>query len=258
MENDNREYLVKAPTYQEVLITFTANEIYTLNKIGNVLAILDVSGSFKLSIDEQTESDMRAGITFKMGPGERFRKVRFRETAGAVGNITVAVADGEIYDARANITGNTPVINAPAPNDSLQVDLIAADPGLVALAAAIVANQNNDETKRSHLTTLEGATFAFFNGNATEQTVVAAGANLNGIIIRYAQLFLRSPDDDCYIGINDGASKLIVGHKDTGSAAETMNAHFEIRDIFIPAGVALVAKAETASSDTIDMWYEVL
>ena len=255
MENGNQEYLAKAPTYKEVLITFAANDIYTLNNVGNVLAILDVSGSFKLSIDEQTESDMRAGITFKMPAGKQFRKVRFRETAGAVGNITIAVADGEIYDARANITGNTPVINAPAPNQSLQVDMIAADPGLVALANTLVTALQASQSLGARYADLSGATYSSVTGSAedTYTTLVTAGANTGGVLIHACSFYVDQTDDLCHLRI-DG-SDVVFGTEEIG-ASNDRSYYAMPYPVKIPAGVSVEVLAE--GSSRIRTWYEVL
>lgn len=243
----------RIPTYKELLIPFAANESHVINRLSNVLTILDVSGGpFQMSINEGEESDIRAGITFKMPENQQMRSIRFRETGGSTGNIRVALADGEIFDSRSSVSGNIAIVNAASPNESIQVDLLAADPGIAALITALQASVD----LRSRLTDLSNAAYTFRESEGSEQTIVAAGANTNGIILHLCTLMADDSSSYYYVGINDGATKIICGWENNGGAS---NAHMitQVRDIFIPAGVALVSRVNSGNGGAA-LWYEVL
>jgi hypothetical protein len=270
----------RIPTYKEFSIVLAANQTRVLNVFGTTLTILGQSGVGEIRIDDGSPSNIRAGITFKMPASiddqgrivqERFSRVTFTETAGAGFNMTLAIADGDIYDARSVISGDTPVLNAAAPNDSLQVDLLAADPGLVALAAALggnlataISNQTAainaalqaSNSLRSRLTSLASTSYSRRNNEATEQTIVASGTNVNGIIVRHAHIAIEAVlAQYAYFGINDGATKIFLGRDENGAAVDGFPS---IRDLFIPAGVNLVSRISGTGDAIGYIWYQVL
>lgn len=265
------------PKYETTTIALSANGTYTLNADFTTLAILDLSGAAKMTLNDKSESDCDAGIQLAAPPGGRFFSVTFRETAGAAATIRVALSFGAVRDSRFTASGNLNIQNAAAPNDELQVktkagtsllaNLAAADAGLVALAASIkgsdtlttlIAALREDQQLRAPLTTLAGATHA---GNITigsEQTIVASGTNTSGIILRTVSIACSANFKNAYVGINDGASKPIIGIQPSTAGNTEGNPGFTFaKNIFIPAGVALVAY-RTDSKATINLWYEVL
>lgn len=245
------------PVYNEVNISLAANAEYALNRTFDAINIIDLSGSVEMQINDGTPSTCRAGIGFRMPQGDNdVYRATFRETGGSTATLTIATAKGEIQDNRASFAGNQSVQNAAAPNDSLQVDLLAADPGLVALLTGIVANQNSDEDKRKGLTTLEGASYhQQFNDGGTPTTIVSTAANTAGIIIRFANISLFD-NTTCYLGLDGTPNEAIIGNG-TSSHGTSRGAAFQCRDIFVPAGRGLIASAP--SNDTVvNVWYEVL
>lgn len=99
--------------------------------------------------------------------------------------------------------------------------------------------------KRKALTTLEGASFASINNTTT--TLVTAGANVNGIIIRRAL---------CIATTVGGSGSLNVGGN---SLCAVSGADYKdsVENVRIPAGVALAATSSSAGMSVL-VWYEVL
>ncbi len=246
------------PAYKEVLFSLAANASYTLNRVGDVVAFLSVSGGpYVMQIDDGEESDVRAGITYKMPPGSNFRRLVFRDTGGVGGDIRIAIARGSITDARSTITGSFPVQNAEPPDNILDVQLAAADAGLVALyadlatdLAAIIANQNDDAAKRAALNTFSGATYRT-NSGIEDAEVVSAAANTSGIIIRRAWI-IQKGGTPIETNIKAGGN-IICGTKSVDLAYWDA-----IEKYFIPAGVNLSSKTTHATTSFTFLWYEVL
>jgi hypothetical protein len=234
------------PRYNVTQVTLAANGIYTLNQTFDMIAILELSGSAVLSFNDQTESDCDAGIQFRAPLGGRFSRVSFRETAGAACNIRVLTAFGNVSDSRSNISGNLSVQNAASPNDSLEVNLLAADAGLVALANAIIAAHREDTLLRARLTTLAGATYSRTSDTGSQE-IVSAAANTAGVIIRRAVCHSDALEAHLSIG----------GNVLLGADGDDATGHYELENYFVPAGVAIAAVAES-STDFVDIWYEVL
>lgn len=114
---------------------------------------------------------------------------------------------------------------------------------LTALEALLV----NDETLRKPLTTLAGASYASVSGSSS--TVVTAGANTNGVIIRFAQV-VNGGSGNCSLSIDGN----VVIRCDGGSAGLQRE---QIRDIFVPAGQAVAIQSSVAAA-RVHILYEVL
>lgn len=241
------------PVYRETLIALGPNGIYRLNRTFDTFVIIDLVGNIEISINDAEFTVCRAGVGYTMPGGKKITSLVVRETAGSTANVNIATADGAIQDNRASFAGNLAVVNAAAPNQILHVDLAATDPGLLALAAAIIANQNNDADKRAHLTTLAGATFATAAVNAAEQTIVASGTNVNGIIVRRAWTVRGASDKPAYFGA--GAGQPFVGWATTNNVNQSVDS---CENIFIPPGVALVSHTGNDARSICHIWYEVL
>lgn len=129
--------------------------------------------------------------------------------------------------------------------DTLDVSDTDGQAAIAAVEAAVDdvnALLQDDEALRAPLTTLENASY----GNAG--TLVSSGANVNGVIIRTASL--------CSGTQATGAASVTAG----GSAIAQVGGNYTslfIKDVFIPAGVAL-AVSNSGSASSVNVWYEVL
>ena len=176
------------PVYIERTVTLVADQIIDFNVTCERVNILEVTGDVDIRINDGNISTCRGGIGFSVPGGLRITRVTFVETASAGASVTFAFSNGDIQDNRASFSGDQTVKNAASPNHSLQVDMIAADPGLVALAAELKgsgtprsledvysiissANSNvytgffNDTSSRSRLTTFDGASHHLETGS---------------------------------------------------------------------------------------------
>lgn len=167
--------------------------------------------------------------------------VQFTNPTGGDITITFSLAIGEVFDRRLSVTGNIAVVNGTLPfvvdeNTQLQ---------------ALLQNHND---LASPLTTIEGATNVRVTGTASA-TLVTAGANTNGIIIRtlYGQVSTRSNTGSAVLTVTAGTRDII--HMTSGNQChESMFA----KDIEIEAGVALSYNMTDAlSGSVLCMNYEV-
>lgn len=273
------------PVYKETPITLAANGTFTLFRTCDLVAIIELVGTLEMSINDAEFSTIRGGIIFTMPnalEGEdvmKITKLTFRETASAPANLVIATADGNVQDNRASFAGNLPVVNAAAPNESVQVDLIAADPGLVALAASINANidvevqaqtasiNSNIDTElaavitalqasnslRNRYTSLASATQVDHSNTGGEIDVVSAAANTNGILVKIASCHTHDDDLVCYYSAGTGNPFVGLGLALSGGVQPTV---YDIRDVHIPAGTAL--RVNSAANTSAFIWYQVL
>lgn len=249
----------EVPVYKEFPIALAANGDYTLFVTGNVMNIIDLSGSLKISINDGPESTARAGIGYTMPEGKVFNRIRFREFAAGAATITIATALGQIQDNRASFAGNQSVQNASIPNDELQVKtkggttlataLASGDPGIAAAIAALQASNS----LRERYTSLASATYRRGVNEAAETTIVTGGANVNGILVKLAKCYKEGAANDCYFAA--GAGNVFCGFQ-IGATTSITQVDTE-RNIFIPAGVALISKA-TSTTNYNAIWYQVL
>jgi len=238
-------------TYFETALAFTANAEYTLNRTCDRFNIIEYVGAIEVSINDGPFSVCRGGIGYQMPPGGVIHKLKFRETAGSTANIIVATAFGEIDDNRASFAGNLPVVNAALPNDSLRVDLIAADPGLVALANAITSALQASADLRSRLTPM--VTYAEAEGALTITELVSAAANTNGVIIHRCRTEINTTSGTREVYLVMGAGDdLLCGVKNGPGGVGTDVAN----NLFIPSGNRVRYLSSTACN--IYIWYEVL
>ena len=248
----------KFPSYQTLSVTLGANGIYTVNQTFDSFAVLESSGSMKMSLNEQSESDFDAGIQMRAPANKAFTSMRLRETAGAAANFRLLLSFGDVRDSRANISGNVSVQNAAAPNDSLLVDMAAADAGLVALAAslntaadadfsALITALQASNALRNRYTSLDGASYASYTGSSSAD-IVAAGTNTNGILVKLARV---GSSDGQVTRLNFNGNTICGYEKDNGS-----NIWAEIRDVYLPSGSALAYVSPT--NGYVQVRYEVL
>ena len=241
----------RVPTYRERLLEFAANQTIQFPVVGDFIAFIDIAGTFQMSLDEGPVSDIRAGITFKMPPGETFKTVRFTETAGATGNIRFVVARGEVLDARASISGNVSVQNAASPNDSLQVDLLSTDPGIVVLKELL--DQTNN-AMRAPLRDLTNATFVNITNNTSDAytDIITAAANTGGILIHRASIGGAISSE---IRLRIGTDHLIG--QGTSTSARFYGDYQVIENVILKSGVAL-QYASVSDNFVLQVAYELL
>lgn len=202
---------------------------------------LEANGPFSVSINNGQELYFASGIQYTAPGLEDFQEFALINKSGGPVTVTMAWGFGELTDNRLTATGNLSVINAPA--TVLKVD---DDESQVTLAA-ILAMLGNDRLQRETLTTLQGATLVSVL-NATT-TVVTAGANVNGVIIRSVNLFSGS-NVTAYLQI--GATKLLQTGYSSGAAVNC-----ERMNLFIPPGNQIILSGGNTSSGG-NMAYEVL
>lgn len=141
------------------------------------------------------------------------------------------------------------------PVEIIDDDLIAAiqdvEQSVDEAKADIVAMLQNDQSQRPGLTTLAGASYAS-QVSAGTNNVVTAGANLNGVIIRHFHWEGQ---------VNGGYAQLRAGGNVIAGGAGLTTASGvgtgTIRDLFIPAGVAVDIVVATGDAGGY-LWYEVL
>ena len=202
---------------------------------------LEANGPFYVSVNNGQEMYFASGIQYTAPGLEDFQEYALINKSGAPVTVTMAWGFGELTDNRLTATGNLSVINAPA--TKLDVD----DADTQTALASILAMLQNDELQRKPLTTLQGATLVSVL-NATT-TVVTAGANVNGVIIRSINLFSGS-NVTAYLQI--GATKLLQTGYSSGAAVNC-----ERENIFVPAGNQIIISGGNAASGG-NMAYEVL
>lgn len=259
------------PVYKETPLTLLASGTLTLHRTCDNVAFIELSGAIEMSINDADFSTVRGGIIYKMPPEQKITKMTFREITGLSGaNFTIATADGDIQDNRASFAGNLPVINAAAPNDSLQVDMLAADPGLVALAAALRgAGAVTLEDLRTQLRN-NAATIAAFSrapaidlsghsshsaAGAGTQTVVTAAANTNGILLSLA--VIGSTWNGASSGYRmTGAGTWIVGGP--GSSTSITGRQWLAHPVIIPAGQDFISETGGSGVSITASHYKVL
>ena len=264
------------PIYVERAVTLVADQIIDFNVTCEKVTILEVTGDVDIRVNDGDVSTCRGGISFAVPPGLRITRVTFIETASASASVTFAFSNGDIQDNRASFAGDQTVKNAASPNHSLQVDMIAADPGLVALASSITGSGTprtiedlynyftllyariyvlvyDDEVLRSRLTTFDGSSHHYETGSSAETTIVASGTNTAGIIVRHACCSRYGNGDRCYL--STGAGNVIIGNK-TAPGSTANPTVIATRDILIPSGVALTCRADNNSE--VNVTYEVL
>lgn len=215
---------------------------------GQYVRCLEASGPFYISINGGSDLFFASGIQWRADGLETFSEFHLINKSGAPVTVTLAWGFGEYTDGRLTATGNLTVVNAPASvlkvdDDESQVHLAAINGNIADIEALLI----NDRLKRSPLTTLQGATLVSVL-NATT-TVVTAGANVNGVIIRSINLFSGS-NVTAYLQI--GATKLLQTGYASGAAVNC-----DRENIFVPAGNQIIISGGNTSSGG-NMAYEVL
>lgn len=242
----------KIPTYREYNITLAANGFHDLQTVGNAVNVIALSGAARIRINDGTPADARAGIGYKMPGMSAFNRIRVEESAGGAAVVTLGIAYGDIQDNRASFAGNQSVQNASIPNDELQVKtkvgttlataLAAADPGLAALIAALQASTS----LRTRLTSVSGTKLEVVGVGAGPITLVASGANLNGVILDLVNV-------SC-----GGSDEFFLSVGGTNIWGVPQNIVLDLRDIFVPAGLAIAYGSSVGTVNFARFTYRVL
>lgn len=237
----------------EAPMTIAAGESYEL-KFGyqscNFLRVAVANAAFRIRLDDTYEVNAAAGKKFNTSP-ENFSKVEVINTSG--GNLTfqLEIGTGEISSDEVVIsnTVNTSDANTLAAIQNMDANTQAALEEVEDLF-------KDDRLKRSPMTTLQGASYASQAG-AGSQTLVTAGANVNGIIIRHALVHSTSASNAVIVsaGIKLNGNKFLW--------AEGTNANHQMylteKDIFVPPGQSLAIEVTGAIAYCrVDIYYEVL
>lgn len=118
--------------YLEYSGNLTANELQKVSLAGKTLAILDISGSIRLKVDNNETTRIRAGMSFKLPDG--FEDLYFEETAGATASFIIAVSIGDIFDNRLSVnstlnvkSGDTLENPAAVSVGTVATQIVAAD-----------------------------------------------------------------------------------------------------------------------------------
>lgn len=168
--------------------------------------------------------------------------------------IEVTQSDSEwTYDPRDDIFIDS--IASPVEIDSttpIKVDDDATQTAIAALSTNLSDLLKNDDQKRNALTTLAGASYAEVSNGTT--VVVAAGANLNGIVLRRGFITSSANISGVAASIKFGTQHLLALIGNSVTAGVFCQS---LENIFLPAGTSLtITTAGTYA--TAGIWYEVL
>jgi len=208
--------------------------------LGDFVRMLSSTADLLLGTDDNPPSKFPEGAWFKRPPGQEFHKVVVVNNSGGAVTFEIGLALGDLgYDAL-----------------TVTADLKVKDPTTGASFSDVVAEA---AAIKSALTSVSGnppaglldfSTAVTVTNVGASITVVAAGANVNGVIIWAAQ----------QIGFN-GAQIIVGGQVISYVGAASGGTGGTTADrlsgpIFVPAGVAITATAGASCQQTIT--YEVL
>jgi len=252
--------------YPKRKITIANGEGYNINRKGSFLRVREATAKFTLIFDETHELQFEQNDRLRLlrdeqsGEQKQFEKVRVLNDTGSDLTFQLEIGDGEISTNNTASSGETAVRTNPdtevqiqtKAGTTLKVDDDATQTAISALETALTNLLKNDQDKRSGLTTFEGASSAEYNNSSG--TVVSSGANTSGVIIRYAHVSHHGNNQD-FAHIKVGG-KILIG-RDAGTAPSNGNIEHSIKDVFIPAGVAITADSQSVGA-WATIWYEVL
>ena len=234
-------------TYYTRSYKIAANSQVNVDITGAAIKHLRGNGDLLLSIDDKAPTDFGRGIGYPYKDTGNFTKITLINNNAFEATGTVFYGTGDIENSSMTLADAVEVINKPA----TKIDVDDADTqvkldSVITAVNALAPLMQNDTDKRADLTTLEGATGVQVS-NATT-TVVSAGANVNGVIIRTLDITVRANGTN-YVKI--GADYL---YRENGTTSASVSKF--IKDIHVPAGKAIVFKA--GSTDYMSAFYEVL
>lgn len=228
-------------------ITIADGDTYPIRVTGNFINVKSADQDFTIRIDGSEELKAAQNRRFRLSPDDSFKSIEVINDSGSSLTFQLEIGYGGVESDDVTITGTVSTSDSTSHTklDTIETTLTSIETD----AAAIEALLTNDEDKRTGLSTLEGASFAQVS-NATT-TIVTAGANTSGIIIRSAHLVST--------GGAGSTCALTVNANDLINLATTVAGNLEetIKDIFIPAGWALAATTNGAGNK-VSVFYEVL
>lgn len=237
------------PYPQNGATTIADGTTRVFNVPGTFVNVKQANASFIIRVDDTEEWAAAGNRRFKLSEGDAFRKIEVINNSG--GNLTfqLEIGFGSIESDDVTITGTVAVddANTQAAIAALTLDVQAVDTAVQDVETSVdeaTAMLQNDKLKRSNLTPLTGATYSKVSN--TTSTLVTAGANANGIIIREA-----------YIWGTVGTAYLAIGGNEILSSSSSVGVPVVIRDLRLPAGQALTAYS-SGGSHYVVTWYEVL
>lgn len=235
----------------EGAMTIANGATYEINlgkNSANFLRVSQANASFRIRIDDTYEISVSAGKKFNTLP-DKFGRIEVINDSG--GNLTflLEIGTGDITSDEVVLSGTSNVADAAvlAAVQALDTNMQAALEEVEVEINDVMTLMQNDELLRNPLTTLSGATIANVV-NATT-TIVTGAANVNGVIIRFANIYGGS-NVTAYLQI--GAVRLInIGYTAGGCDSQT------IRDVFVPAGNQIIISGGNTTSGG-NIAYEVL
>ena len=207
---------------------------------GNFATCLSATGRLEIGFNNGGRAPFETGLGRETDNGEEFISLQLYNDTGSDIDVEMVWGYGGFKDQRLSASGNLNVVNPSG--QKLDVD----DADTQTALADILTMMQNDKDQRASLTTLEGATNAFVRNANT--TIVASGANTDGIIIRFFQVSAWG---------NSGADVPRIKLDGLDLNYFVKDGQITGGDIFVPAGVELSANSST-STCSILIWYEVL
>ena len=218
---------------------------------GNFINVKSADQSFKIVVDDTYALNAEANRRFSI---DEFKKVTVENDSGSTLNYQLEIGFGKIETDDVSIVGAIKVKNADSPDDVLTVDdpdtqtaIAALQTALEADIEAVTAMLQNDEDQRESLTDLSNSTHATVS-NATT-TLVTAGTNTNGIIIRRLDMSVNANSSGSSCEVLSGTEEIA---KVTG-----ISLHHSDKNIRLQSGVALSVSSSNANSE-VNIFYEVL
>ena len=237
-------------------ITISDGETYPLNVRGNFINVKSADQQFKILLDGQEELQAAQNRRFRLSENDTFNLVEIVNDSGNSLTFQLEIGFGGVESDDVSITGAVAVKN-DATDDELQVvtkagttlkvDDDATQTAITALQTAITDLLQNADDLRAPLTDLSNATYA--EALNTTVSLVTAGANTNGVMIRY---YGWTRGDGYYGALSINGDLLIPP-----AAATAFNIAGIERDIKLPAGVD-IDLVSTSNSRGVNVYYEVL
>lgn len=224
--------------YEELVLDLGANKVpHPVGGLRNYVAVLDTSDatdSQEVTFDGSNWTRLRKGLFIPLGPdGTTF--MAFRDPSGAGGiNVKIGTGFGAMEDRRLIVDASQGIVpvaisGAPAAGGAQPVSIS----GVVPSGGSIPITDGP--------LVLEDV--PFFSGSANgaglvSTVIVAAGANVNGLIVKAGGIFMTTGSPgECHL-FGAGANTIhVAGYATQFNAAPQMQVLQ--RDVKVPAGIAL-------------------
>lgn len=216
-----------------------------VNAVGAMLFNIASDDNLFLRIGEDgNKVRFNEGDKYQMPDGQQFERFYLINETGADVIVTVGMGTGNITVANQVSIAGTVKTDDDATQAALATLETAVETMSADLQAALeeveveindmMALMQNDQDKRTGLTTFDGATYAAQSGTGTNN-VVTALANVNGVIIRHGMVVGQANSTN--------RGQILVGGNPlidtfTGVGGNSPIA-IDIKDVFVPAGQAI-------------------